>query len=80
MTTREALHELVNTLPDDALPAAEASPTSLRDDPMERAWLTAPEDDEPLSDAERAMLDARMEAVRRGEVVPHEVVIRLIGN
>ena len=74
VATREALHEVIDALPDEALPAVESSLKRLRDDPWLNAILLAPEDDEPLSAEDAALLDA----ARRGPVVPHEAVRKLL--
>ncbi len=47
MTTKEALYRLINELPDTVLPEAERYLAALRDDPVLRALVTAPVDDEP---------------------------------
>ena len=57
MTTKEALHRLIEELPDDALPGVERYLAAVRDDPMMRVLMAAPLDDEPTSPEEDA--DAR---------------------
>jgi hypothetical protein len=79
MTTREALHRLVDELPDDALAAAERELASLRDDPMLRALALAPVDDEPVTDEDRADLAAARAEYRRGETLSNEDVRRAMG-
>jgi hypothetical protein len=59
MLTREALHRLVDELPDDAIDAAGRSLVALRASPMARAVAIAPEDDEPLTRDEALLLDER---------------------
>lgn len=49
------------------------------DDPVAFALANAPEDDEPSSAEEDALNEARWQAYRRGEHVPHEDVRREIG-
>lgn len=60
MTTKERLHRLVDTLPARELETAahvlEGLATLALTDPVARALALAPDDDEPLTDAERAEL------------------------
>lgn len=82
MTTREAIHHLVDDLTDDDLPTAERLLLGLRitADPVLRSLATAPADDEPDTDEERAAL---AEALREREsgiaAVPLEDVKRELG-
>jgi len=61
MTTRDALHRLIDALPDAALPEAErvlvhlTAPSVV--DPVLQAFLDAPVDDEPLSAADVAAIE-----------------------
>jgi hypothetical protein len=73
MTSRDTLHRLVDSLPDSALSEAERYLLALETtDPVLRAALLAPYDDEPETDEERAgVLEARTEAAR-GELVDVE--------
>ncbi len=71
MSTREALHQLVDALPDTALPAVARYLEAVcagcpPDDPY---------DDVPLSPEEEAMLTASDEAIARGDVLTHEEVL-----
>jgi hypothetical protein len=68
-TNRAELHVLVDALPDDRLAEAKAA----------LALLTIPEDDEPVTDEERASLRATHEAYRRDELIPHDVAMRKLG-
>ncbi len=57
MTTRQALHDLVDDLPEDVLGEAERSLARLKAhavDPVLEALRNAPVDDEPLTARERA--------------------------
>jgi len=67
MTTRDGLYHLVDELPDAALSAAECQQAALRDDLLLRALAAAPQDDESLTDEERAAIDDAEAAYRRGE-------------
>ena len=66
MTTKEALHRLIEELPDDTLPGVERYLAAVRDDPMMRILMAAPLDDEPTSPED---VDARaaIERYRRGD-------------
>ena len=80
MTTKEALHRLIDELPEDTLPAVERYLASVRDDPMLRVLLTAPEDDEPSSPAEVASARAARERYQHGEfLTAEEAKKRLLG-
>jgi hypothetical protein len=69
MTAREAVHQLLDELPDDILPEVARYLAALRDDPVARAFLTAPIDDEPETEEERAAVrEAREEAARVGYI------------
>lgn len=73
MTTKERLHQLVDELPERELSEAERLLNSLRiDDPVLRALDTAPYDDEPETDEERAAVAEAREALARGDVVADE--------
>ncbi len=56
MTSREELHKLVDHLPEADVSAARKILRALVD-PVELALLTAPPDDEPESEAERAAVE-----------------------
>jgi hypothetical protein len=74
MTTRAALHQLLDSLPEEYLEFAEQRLAALRDDPLLRFLMAAPEDDEPLTDEDlEALAEARAEH-ERGETIPWEVV------
>ena len=74
MTTKEELHRLVEELPKNELPAARRYLEYLRNmgDPLLRALMEAPLDDELETDAERAAVQEAWEAITRGEVVSDE--------
>ena len=76
MTTKEALHRLVDELPESILPEAERYLASLRDDPVLRAFMEAPEDDELLTSEEIAAIEEGKAEIARGEGIPWEVVER----
>lgn len=79
MLTRDALYQLVDALPEDAMEAAAEYLAALRDDPLLRRLLSAPWDDEPETDAERAAAQAADEEFRTGRVVSLDEVKRELG-
>ena len=78
MTTKEQLHALVEALPESQLDAAAAALEPLAD-PVLRALLMAPEDDEPLTAEEQAAIAESRAAYGRGEFVAHDELKRRLG-
>jgi len=71
---RDDVHQLLDELPDDILPEVARYLAALRDDPLARLLLTAPIDDEPETDEERAAVrEAREEAARVGYVADEDL-------
>ena len=70
-TARGRLHALLDALPEDRLTDADAALSALAD-PVLLAFLDAPEDDEPLTDADRAAIAEGRADVARGDVVAWE--------
>lgn len=67
---RDALHRLVDELPEaDVDTAARVLEALLATgDPVLRSLLTAPEEDDPISDEERAAIEEGMDDARAGRV------------
>ncbi len=65
MTTRQAVHELL----DELLGMAAERLTALRDDPFLRFLMTAPVDDEPLDEEDLAALAEARAEFERGETI-----------
>ena len=78
--TRAELHELLDSLPDDRLDEARQRLAELVDDPVLRALMLAPVDDEPLTDEERASIDEAKAAYRRGEWISDDELARRLGE
>ena len=82
MTTKEALHRLIDQLADQDLAAvfnfAEYLHARSRD-PVGRALASAPIDDEPLTTGELANVERARDAYRRGEWISGDEVRREIG-
>jgi hypothetical protein len=68
-TDRAELHALVDAIPEDRLKEAIAAVR----------LLTIPEDDEPVTEEDREALRRGREAYARGELIPHEAVMRELG-
>jgi hypothetical protein len=81
MSTRDTLHRLLDELPESELAAAERFLHYLRTmaDPVLRALLEAPLDDEPETDDERQAVQEAREELARGEVRTLEEVRRELG-
>jgi hypothetical protein len=83
MTTRQALHDLVDDLPDDLLGEAEETLARLKAhavDPLLEALRNAPVDDGPLSIEERARLDRAWEDLGRRPPIPDADLDRLLNG
>jgi hypothetical protein len=75
---RAELHRLVDALPSGALDEARVVLERLVD-PVALALLAAPVDDEPVTDADRADLEAGRVEYRRGETLSNDDVRRAMG-
>ena len=81
MTAREALHQLVDHLPEGDLTTAARVLEALKEtgDPVARALLTAPVDDEPdEDDFDGGLTEARREAAA-GKLLSHDEIKRELG-
>ena len=81
MNRREALHRLIEDLPEQDLPVAARVLGALRAtaDPVLQALLSAPVDDEPdEDDFDGGLTEARREA-RNGKGLSHEEAKRELG-
>lgn len=74
-TTRERIHELLESVPDDRLADAEAAIAALAEPPY-RPLSEAPEDDEPLTAEDVEAINRGRAAYRRGETIPDDIVAR----
>jgi hypothetical protein len=79
MIAREDVHHLLDELPDDLLPYIARQLGALRDDPLARLLLTAPIDDEPETEEERAAVQAAREEAARVGYVSDEDLDRELG-
>jgi hypothetical protein len=77
MAVKEELHRLVEELPECELHTAKRFLVYLRavsTDPVLRAFLEAPEDDEPVTAEEETAIEEARAEMARGEGIPWEVV------
>ncbi len=72
------LHRLISDVPDSELETVRGFIVR-RIDPVERALMDAPLDDEPETDEERAAVAEAQEAYARGDVVADEDLDRELG-
>ena len=81
MAIKDDLHQLVDELPDDELPAAKRFLQYLCDmgDPVLHALIGAPLDDEPETEEEKAAVAEAYEDLAAGRVVNFEEVKRESG-
>ena len=70
MTTKEALHRLIDELPEAEIAEAERFLKGLQiPDPVLRAIELAPLDDEPETDEERTAVQEARDEAARGELI-----------
>ena len=70
ITTRRQLHRLVDELPESEIGTAQRvleALTALRHDPFLHMLADAPEDDEPLTAEEEALIEEGRQQLQRGE-------------
>jgi hypothetical protein len=76
---RDTLHDLVDRIPEEELPAAERFLEYLAVSPAYRAAFFAPPDDEPVTDADLAAIARARDEVRAGKVISHDEILREFG-
>lgn len=81
MCDRATLHRLVNSLPEEDLTTAGRllAGLSATSDPVDRALLLAPADDEPDTDDEDGGLTEARQELARGEGISTEELERELG-
>jgi hypothetical protein len=76
---KQLLHQLVDDLPSEQIPAALRYLNYLSADPVLLSLLNAPPDDEPYTDEQRRN-DAEAEAsITKGEGIAHEEMLHEFG-
>jgi hypothetical protein len=79
MIARSDLHSILDAIPEDRLSDARSALEALAD-PVLLVFLTAPEDDEPLTLEDVAAIEEGKADIARGDVIPYaDVERRLLG-
>jgi hypothetical protein len=81
MTTKETLHKLVDSLPESEWETVRRvlEERLAKHAPVLRAFLEAPEDDEPETEEERAAVEEAYEDLKAGRVFRWKEVNRELG-
>ncbi len=79
MLSCDTIHDLVDRIPEDDLPAAKQFLECLAVNPAYRAALPAPPDDEPLTEAGVAAILRVRDEARAGKVISHDEILREFG-
>jgi len=77
--SRDTLHNLVDRIPEEELPAAQRFLEYLAVSPAYRAALSAAPDDEPVTESDATAMDRAREEVRAGKVISHDEILREFG-
>ena len=77
--SRDSLHGLIDRIPEEELPAAKRFLEYLATGSAYRAALSAPSDDEPVTEADAAAITRAREDVRAGKVISHDEILREFG-
>jgi len=77
--TREALHELIDRIPEGEIVAAQRFLEYLARSAAFRATLSAPPDDEPVTRGDAESIVRSRRDVQAGKVVSHEEILREFG-
>jgi hypothetical protein len=77
--SRNSLHDLIDRIPEEEVPAAKRFLEYLTISPAYRSALTASPDDEPLTQADVSAMVRAREEVRTGKVHSHDEILREFG-
>jgi len=77
--SRHILHQFVDRIPEEELSAAQRFLEYLAVSPAHRTALSAPPDDEPVTEGDAAAIARAREEVRLGKIVSHDDVLRELG-
>jgi hypothetical protein len=82
VSLKDRVHHLVDELPEPELTMAERFLQYLRatEDPVHRALLEAPWDNEPESEDERQAVQEARDELARGEAIPDAELWRSLGH
>jgi hypothetical protein len=78
--SRDTLHNLVDRIPEEELPAAQRFLEYLAVSPAYRTALSAATDDEPVTEGDASAIARAHEEVRAGKVIPHAEILREFGR
>lgn len=76
---RETLHQLIERIPEPELLAAQRYLEYLASHPAYRAVLSAPIDDEPVTQGDKDAIARAQRDIAEGRVVSHEEILREFG-
>lgn len=77
--SREALHELIDRLPESQIVAAQRALERLATDTGFRAAMSAPPDDEPITAGDAEAIARAQRDIQAGMVVSHNEILREFG-
>jgi hypothetical protein len=77
--SRDTLHDLVDRIPEEEVPAAQRFLEYLAVSPAYRAALSAAPDDEPVTEGDATAISRAHEEVRAGRVSSHAEILREFG-
>jgi len=77
--TRDALHELIDRIPEGEIVAAQRFLEYLARSAAFRATLSAPPDDEPVTTGDVEAIVRAHQDIQAGKVVSHEEILREFG-
>jgi hypothetical protein len=77
--TREALHELIDRIPEGEIAAAQGVLERLARDAAFRTAMSAPQDDEPVTAGDAEAITRARRDLRAGRVVSHDDILREFG-
>ena len=73
---REALHELIDRIPESEIVAAQRLLERLASDAAVRAAISAPPDDEPVTTGDAEAIARARRDLQSGRVVSHDEILR----
>ena len=74
--SRQALHELVDRIPDSEIVAAQRVLERLASDAAFRAAMSAPPDDEPVTEGDAEAIARARRDLQAGMVISHDEILR----
>jgi hypothetical protein len=77
--SRDPLHDLIDRIPEEEIPAAKRFLEYLVVSPAYRAALSAPTDDEPVTEADSAAIARAHDEVLSGRISSHDEILREFG-